>query len=113
MISKELQDFAEDLVAAMEWAQSVTDRLSLSVPSPIKDRFMFNLLTAWERERGIGLPLETMLHLASGMAQSALGWGDMNAPRPSPEERMDQLQANFTSALSFLLDSLRRETGGA
>ena len=96
--------FITRLREALERAQQETAQLSLSIPSPIRDRFFSLIMEELTRDDTHRAEhCEGCRAYALQMALSALGWEDRNALRPaSPKERMEALLEQVTIALRFL-----------
>ena len=102
-MDKDQEAHIDRVRAAFNRAQQEADQLPLSVPGPIRDQFFTFLMNDLLEGPHRTDHCEGCRTYALNMALSALGWSDLNAPRPATaKERMDALFAQVTAALQFL-----------
>ena len=102
-MDKDQEAHIDRVRAAFERAQQETDQLPLRVPGPLRDQFFSTLMEDLLQDPHRTDHCEGCRAYALSMALSALGWSDLNAPRPATaKERMDALFEQVTAALQFL-----------
>ena len=103
-MDKDQEEFIKRMRAALERAREETDRLPISVPSPLRDQFFSHLMDELSEDTTHRTAhCEGCRGYALNMALSALGWQNQMAPRPeTPKERMEALCEQVEIALRFL-----------